>query len=188
MAGVVAAIVAAGGVLAVMYPEYFREYRLYLTERRLPLDFSFDDLSGRVSEESLKRKFAAQQFRCYKNRAGEYIGDRSCFVDIESHNGASAMSAAFFFADDQLVSASINVPWWAHRKMRQSLLRLYGVPAVHQAKPVAEVRLEGWKLTDGSAVFFNREPSLNPVKWSGVLWKSTSWCEKAGCFLPREYQ
>ena len=58
-----------GGVptlLAFAYPDHFREYRLYLTEKRPALDFRFDELPETWSESELRERFPETKISCYR--------------------------------------------------------------------------------------------------------------------------
>lgn len=178
----IAAIGCALALHALAYPEHFREYRLYLTEKRPALDFRFDELSETWSEAELRQRFPEARITCYKGAPAKNLGDKGCYVDVSSHNGVRAMVVAFFFQDDRLDSASLTIPWWGHMDGLRSVLKLYGRPSGFQAEPVAGVRLVGWRLENGSALFFNRDRELNPVMWSGIYWTSKRSCARTGCF------
>jgi hypothetical protein len=119
---------AAYAYLSIAYPEHVREHRMYLLESRPNLDFEPQSLSQIASESDLVRAFPNNRFRCYANRPGEYLGERSCFTDIDRHNDAPAMGASFFFLNGRLWSASILVPWWHHKAMRHTLVQRLGPP------------------------------------------------------------
>jgi hypothetical protein len=182
LAVALAAVGAALALMAFTYPEHFREYRLYLTQRRPALDFRFDELSETWGESDLRQRFPGARIDCYQDTSAPALGDKRCYIDVSSHNGTRAMVASFFFQDDRLGSASLTIPWWGHEASLRSILRLYGRPSGFQAEPVAGVRLVGWRLADGSALFFNRDRELNPVKWSAIYWSSQRSCIKSGCF------
>ena len=52
-----------------------------------------------------------------------------------------------------------------------------------QVWPLDGVRLHGWDLGNGSAVFLNRDRPLNPFQWNGIYWRSATACRQQGCFM-----
>jgi hypothetical protein len=168
--------------LIMLFPEHAREYRLYLTENRPALTLGYSEISQEWTEQQLKERFSNLTFRCYDNRPGEYLDERSCFADIDSHNGTPAMNVAFYLAAGKLNHVGIQVPWWAHGKQWSKLKNAYGRPLATQQQPIQGVRLSGWQLSGGS-VFFNRDRPLNPLMWSMVLWSSERACSPRTCFI-----
>ena len=179
-----AVLVVAGLFLA--FPDNVREYRLYLSEDRPSLILRYEDISDDWTESQIKERFAQLRFRCYDNRPGEYVDDRSCFADIGAHNGSPAMAVAFYLAKGKVNHVGITVPWWAHERQAERLVSAYGKPLAAQALPIAGVRLSGWKMPGRHAIFFSRDRPLNPVMWSLVFWSSERACIKDGCFVERE--
>lgn len=171
--------------LVLAHPQHAQEYRLYLTQERPDIRLRFTDLSQAWTEADLRQRFPALSFRCYDNRPGEYLDDRSCFADAHSLNGHGAMSLAFYFKDGRLNRAAVNVPWWSHWAALGSLEQGHGDPDVSQPLPHAGVRLHGWRLPDGGALFFNRDLPFNPLEWSAIFWSSARQCEFKPCFSGR---
>jgi hypothetical protein len=176
-------VLAAVAALFFVYPQQLREYRLYFTESRPTTVLSYETMSQDWSEEEVKAQMQGITLRCYDNRPGEYLDQRSCFADVSSHNGIPAMSLAFYFAAGKLNHMTVQVPWWKHRALARSMLAAYGELTGAQAVPVAGVRLVGWQLRSGNAIFMNRDQPLNPLTWSMVMWSSARSCEPRGCFL-----
>jgi hypothetical protein len=173
-------------ILVMTHPQHAREYRLYLTEDRPDIRLRFTDLSQSWTEADLRQRFPMLGFRCYDNQPGEYLDDRSCFADLHSLNGHGAMSLAFYFKDGLLNRAAVNVPWWSHWKALASLEQRHGLPDASQQLPSAGVRLHGWRLIDGGALFFNRDLPLNPLEWSAIFWTSALQCGLKPCFRGRQ--
>ncbi|MCU7371652.1 hypothetical protein PEC18_12520 [Paucibacter sp. O1-1] len=184
LALLLAAVAGTALLLSSNYPEHVREHRLYLSEQRPTLDFSFDELSEQWTEADLRAQFPGQGIKCY-SKLPNRPGDKSCFADISGHNGVAAMGAAFYFVSDRLDSVSLNIPWWAHGRMRDAIEGRYGRAVAAQSRPVAGVRLMGWALPDGSALFHNRDRGYNPVQWGGVFWSSRRACLRTGCLSER---
>jgi len=175
-------LVVAGVFLA--FPQQVREYRLYFTQTRPSTVLSYEEMSQDWSEGDVKARLSNAAFRCYDNAPGEYLDQRSCFADVSSHNGVSALSLAFYFAGGKLNHMSVQVPWWKHRSLVSLMRSAYGEPTAKQSRPVAGVRLVGWQLRSGNAMFLNRDQPMNPLSWSMVLWSSERACKAESCFVP----
>jgi hypothetical protein len=163
------------------FRENVREYRLFLTEKRPAVQFTFDELSENWTEGDLRARFQGMEISCDAS-FDRHLDDRACFIDISEHNHVPAMFAAFFFAAGKLNHAAVNIPWWSHDLGYKSLALSYGKPNATQAQAYAGVRLHGWKLKNGSAVFYNRDRPVNPLAWNAVLWNSASSCASSSCF------
>lgn len=161
------------------------EYRLYFTEDRKAATLSLADLSENWTEATLRDQYAGYPVSCHPYQ-GELAVQRACAVYVSSYNGVPALFMSFFFADGHLSQISINVPWWSHGAAYRSLVANFGQPAASQLLPHAGVRLHGWRLRNGSAVFFNRDRPLNPLSWNGIYWRSASSCLKQRCFTKNE--
>ena len=183
LAAVVLTLVA---LLFLVFPQHLREYRLYFTEKRPSTVLSFEEMSQDWSEDDVKAKLRHVAFRCYDNKPGEYMDDRTCYVDVSSHNGIPSLSLSFYFARNKLNHMAVQVPWWHQFSLSRLMKSAYGKPTGSQLFPVAGVRLTGWQLRSGSAVFMNRDLPLNPLSWSMVLWSSRRSCEPTGCFVKNE--
>jgi hypothetical protein len=164
--------------------ERLKEYQLYLTQDRKAIAFRFDELSEQWTEQTVRERFAGLPIDCFPND-GRYLDERVCMVDVKSHNDVPAMFVSFFFAAKRLNRTSINIPWWAHRQAYGSLLATLGEPATSQILPRNGVRLHGWHLSGGAALFFNRDKPINPLEWNAIFWNSASACRSGGCFAPR---
>lgn len=170
-------------LLSSVYPENFSDYRSYLTENRPALDFRFDELSEHWTEADVRQRFPSARFECGAVPPEMNLGDWGCRAEISKHNSVGAMSVSFFFREGRLDCASLNIPWWHHKKAVRSILTFYGRPAGFQRQPSAGVRLVGWHLENGSALFFNRDRELNPVAWSTLFWSSKRKCGQGNCFV-----
>lgn len=169
-------------VIMLIFINRVEEYRQYLTESRPALDFSFGHLSEDWTESHLRYFFDGEEILCQKDGSMGRAIDKSCFIEIASHNNAPAMFATFFFRGDRLYAAMVAVPWWSHYAMLDSIDGMYGSPDRSQDKPVNDVRLFGWALENGSGIFYNRDRSINPLFWSLLLWFNSEECERIGCF------
>ncbi len=161
------------------------EYRLYFTEDRRAAQLSLLELHEGWSEATLRQRFAGHPVTCEPYR-GDMKVQRACAVDVGSLNGVSALFLSFFFADGRLSHVSVNVPWWAHRAALKSLVDSFGQPVASQRLPHQGVRLHGWSLANGAAVFMNRDRPLNPLSWNSIHWRSASSCRSEGCLAAHE--
>lgn len=158
-------------------------YKRYLTDRRPAARLDFYNLGDTWTEQTLRQAFPGIRVSCYRYTETR-DADRVCALDSESLNGIPTLYTAFFFSFGKLSHASINVPWWALADARHILVSSYGPPTASQRRPHKGLRLEGWQLGNGSALFINRDRPLYPLEWNAVLWNSQSTCRKLGCFNP----
>lgn len=158
------------------------EYRLYLSEPRQPAVFGLAELSEDWTENTLRQRFAGNTVRCAPHGGDSTGAARVCAVDVKAYNGVPAMFVSFFFAKARLDQVSINIPWWVHGEAEQHLRATLGPPVAAQLLPRAGVRLYGWQLDQGGAVFFNRERDWNPLVWNAIYWRSASACRSQACF------
>jgi hypothetical protein len=168
--------------LQAKYPEMMKEYELYFKEQRPIMQLDFRSLSQDWTESELKTQFASYKINCYASNPGNTLGQRTCTTDLQGFNGHSAMLGVFYFRDGKLDAASVNVPWWAHAGPLESLAQMYGPPTSKQFAFYAGIRLLGWQLSDGSAVFYNRERPFNLMDPNKLLWHSARHCAQRRCF------
>ena len=161
--------------------ETIREYQLYLTEDRRDVSFQLTEISEAWTEKILREKFTGFPLNC-SNNPGAGLGDRACALDTKSFNGVPALYISFFFSSGALQQISINIPWWRHQEGYDYLVKLLGRPTGSQRLPHAGIRLHGWLLANGGAVFYNRDKSLNPLQWNAIYWRSASSCAANSCF------
>jgi hypothetical protein len=177
--------IASVAAYLLVHRDNLSEYIAYLTEDRKPVELSFGELSEDWTEEQVKVRFAAVPVQCYANPDPSMVlGDRVCSVGVKANNGVPTFLMSFFFSSGRLSSASYVIPWWAHRQGRNSIVAAYGRPAAAQLLPWAGVRLVGWQLPGGAALFYNRDRPINPLEWNSMFWNSASACAKRGCFTP----
>lgn len=158
-----------------------REYWLYFTQDRPAIDLRYEELTGDWTEQSLQARFPNQIIRCYAD-SSHGMGDRACALDVVSNKGVPTLFVAFFFAKGRLNAASFNVPWWAHSDALDYIIANHGEPYAAQEQAYSGVRLIGWKLANGSALFYNRDRDYNPLIWNSVFWNSPEWCARQRCF------
>lgn len=171
-------------VLFAAQREAIREHQLYFTQDRKDVSFQLSDLSEAWTEKNLREKFSGIPLNCYPN-PGEGLGDLGCALDTKSFNGVPALFISFFFVSGRLQQVSINVPWWKHQAAYNHLVASIGRQTASQLFPHSGVRLHGWSLPSGAAVFYNRDKSLNPLSWNAINWRSASSCAADGCFISR---
>ena len=168
-------------ILLLSQARRLQEHWLYFTEDRQPATFTFQELSGRWSEKTLYEKFPGYPIRC-QAYDGDLPADRACAVDTASHNGMPTLFISFFFARGHLSDVSINVPWWLHGTAHRQIVTAFGLPHGSQMFPRHGVRLHGWQLPGGAALFLNRDRSWNPLEWSAIYWRSAESCAMYSCF------
>ena len=161
--------------------EVIRLHQLYFTQDREDVTFQLSDLSEAWTEKTVRQKFAGIPLNCYPN-PGEGLGDAACVLDTKSYNGVPALFITFFFSSGHLLQVSINVPWWKHQAAYDHLVASIGRQSASQLFPHSGIRLHGWSLPSGAAVFYNRDKSLNPLRWNAIYWRSASSCVASSCF------
>ena len=158
-----------------------KEYKLYFTENRKPASLDILALSEEWTESSLKERFRGHPVRCYPYQ-GPLAVQRACAAEVSSANGVPTLYISFFFVGGLLDQVSVNVPWWSHRAAYEHLVTSFGSPTTSQFFPRYGVRLHGWRLGNGSAVFLNRDRPINPLDWNAIYWRSATGCKHEACF------
>ncbi|MCB1914112.1 MAG: hypothetical protein KDG52_00110 [Rhodocyclaceae bacterium] len=163
------------------FPDYAREYRLYLTEARPRVSIAWTKISRTRDEAGLRARFPQIEFRCRSLPAGAGIGERRCDADIEAFNGIPAMFVSAYFTANRLGHLAIAVPWWSHRRMRRSLERALGPTTHGEPRQGLGTPLAGWRLPGGEMLVFNRNASWNPLLWNQIFWSRSERCGDADC-------
>lgn len=161
--------------------EMAREYELYRTEKRPEATLQFEELSSIRSEADLKALLSGIQVNCRADWTGIEGATRSCSVDLKSLNGVPTMYVNFTFAGDRLIRASTAVPQDAHSQGQDYLEQRFGKPEAKQQSKVAGVRLAGWTLSDGSTLFYNRDPYREALQPSSIQWLPRDGCNGRPC-------
>jgi hypothetical protein len=181
--------IAVAALVGVLFLAFFltqkanlNEYYLYFTEDRIPITFQFSELSEDWTEQTLHERFSSLPLTCQSAHVNPRV-DRACAVDVKSHNGVPAMFVSFFFASGHLQEVAVGVPLWSRDDARDSLVAALGRPSGLQLWPHDGVRLVGWELQNGSAVFLNRDMHLMPPYRNAIYWRSSSACKADGCFV-----
>lgn len=169
------------GGFAFAYRGHIEEYRLYFFSDRQPLVFNYSDLSENWTERTLHERFKGFPVRC-SHEAGNHLGDRVCGLDAKSHNGVPVLFLSFFFSSGRLSHVSISIPWWSHSQGQRTIEAVLGPPVAAQFLPRSGVRLLGWRLPDGAALFYNRDRDMNPLVWNAIFWNSAATCKAGRCF------
>lgn len=172
---------AAPIAVCVSQVDKWHIYQQYFSEQRAPASLDLTSLSEQWTESTLQQRFHGHRLSCHPYE-GPLEVQRACAVRVRSLNGVPTLYLAFFFAGGRLDQVAINVPWWSHGTAYQYLERTLGHPAVSEPLPHNGVRLHGWQLRNGAAVFMNRDRDTNPLQWSGIHWHSASACKKDACF------
>jgi hypothetical protein len=180
---ILALLVPALGALWVWNTRYppVREYRLYLTENRPNADLPWHAITESWTEADVKRHFQGSLVRCVPDETGIPGVTRLCVADIRALNGVPTMTVHFLFSGEKLSRVASNIPWWSHESGYEALVTTYGAPHASQEVPHSDVRLHGWRLVGGGALFYNREPPRNPLSTNSIQWSSPSACRQTGC-------
>jgi hypothetical protein len=157
------------------------EYWLYFTQDRRGASLDLRTLSEDWTESTLRERLPGHPIGCHPY-TGPLPVQRACGVDVKAVNGVPAMFLSFFFAGGRLDQVAISVPWWNHPSAHRYLRETLGRPSASQVIPIDGVRLHGWDLGNGSAVFLNRDRPFNPLQWNGIYWRSATACRQQGCF------
>ncbi len=162
------------------YPP-IREYKLYLTEERKPADLPWDELSESVTEADIRQRYQGFPMRCMPNETRVQGIVRMCILDLKTLNGVPTMTVNFLFGQSGLQRVATNIPWWAHADGLVTLESKYGPPSTSQDRAHSGVRLHGWKLATGAAVFYNRDPEKLPLGTNSVQWLANDACSGRPC-------
>jgi hypothetical protein len=158
-----------------------REYRLFLSEDRRSADLAWDLVSESWSEAEVRSRFTGYPIRCDANYTNAPKITRICAVDLKSLNGVPTMYVNFLFAGDKLQRVATAAPLWSHAKGLSTLRATYGNPLITQDYARSGIRLHGWKLRDGGAIFYNRDRELNPLEFNSTQWLGPSACAPRPC-------
>lgn len=162
------------------YPP-IREHRLFLTQDRKDAVLPWRDLSEAWTEADVRARFQDFPTVCMPDETGVPGITRMCSVRMRSLNGVPTMNTNFLFAGPALQRVATSVPWWSHREGIESLVTSFGPPHVSQPRPVAGIRLHGWKLPGGASLFYNRDRGPNPLETSSTQWLAASACTPSPC-------
>jgi len=158
-----------------------REYKLYFTESRKSAELPWDQISETWSEAEVSRHFESYPVRCEPDYTGIPQITRICTVDVKSFNGAPALYVSFMFAGSTLHRVATMVPWWSHAAGFAALQSSYGPPRATQHKWRSGVRLHGWRLPSGAAIFYNRDRPFNPLEPNSAQWVGPTACSQTSC-------
>ena len=163
------------------YPP-LREYRLYLSEKRPEVGLVWKEVSSTWTEEYLAKRFPGVQKYCGPDYTGTPHAERVCALDVRSINGTPTMYANFMFSKNRLIKVATAIPWWSYEPGYQEIKMTFGEPYASQDWWHSGVRLHGWQLEDGAAIFYNRDRSFNPMNANSIQWLSAAACAPKGCF------
>ena len=157
------------------------EYRLYKSESRKPVRLKLSDVSSIASEADLHRALQGHQVVCQPDWTGVSGAKTACAVYTNSYNGVPAMYLNFIFSEVALVRMGVAIPQEAHEEGFKFLESEFGTPTVTQSTAKAGIRLHGWKLADGAAVFYGRERAKEAFEPSSIQWMPQRGCGGRSC-------
>jgi hypothetical protein len=158
---VLAALIVVPNIRALhVYEKYFRG-------NEPEAQIRFEALSPDWDEAAAQRHFTGLPMRCL-SESNSPLGNRVCFASISKANGNPALTLALFFKAGRLNVAVLQVPWWAHGRVRNSIIRQWGAPAPSGTDGTGW-SIGRWELPNGR-LEMNNSRFLNPLSWSAVMW------------------
>ena len=158
-----------------------KEYRLYKTEARKDASLEWKNLGTVHNPESLKALFPDFKLYCQRDWTGIPGAENACAVYVRSLNSVPVMYLNFIFSSDRLLRASAAVPQEAHLAGVAYLRETFGQPNAAQNRKISGVRLYGWKLADGSTIFYNIDKAKNDFEPSSIQWMPKDGCNGLPC-------
>jgi hypothetical protein len=138
-------------------------YQRYLGQDGPQVQLRLQELRGGMDEKAVLAHFPSSGMRCAPE-ADKSMGDRVCWAAVGRADGIPALTVALFLRGDRLRLALVQVPWWAHGRLHERLERQWGRPTLEGSG-----RTE-WRLPDGARLEVNTFRSINPLRWSLLMW------------------
>lgn len=158
---VVAVLIVLPNIRALhVYEKYFRGNEPQAQIR-------FEALSPAWDEAAAQAHFKGLPMRCL-NESQSPLGNRVCFASLSKANGNPALTLALFFKAGRLNVAVLQVPWWAHGRVRASIITRWGQP-VPSGTDGTGWSIGRWDLPNGR-LEMNNTRFLSPLSWSAIMW------------------
>ncbi|MBP1638139.1 MAG: hypothetical protein H6Q18_928 [Bacteroidetes bacterium] len=170
--------------------DYGYTYRRYFFHSKNELQLDFNRLKP-INVKDTEKKFLINWF-CQKNQS--QFGDFYCSDELLKWNGVPAMTVVFWYRDNLLTYAKIDVPPWHHDELIKYIHATYGTPYSYSARKNFRNILAGtsailsgtrgknitkeindlgiWKMDTGALLVVNLKKELNPFLWNTVFWIS----------------
>ncbi len=177
-------------VYQIWNSDYGYVYRQYFFHSKSELLLDFNRLEP-VNMSDAKKTFNLH-WLCQKEQT--QFGNSYCGDYLFKWNSIPAMNVVFWYKDDILTYAKIDVPRWRHDELIQYIHGTFGPPHFYSARAnlrnilagtsailkgsrgntiIKEVNDLGiWQMDTGAMLVVNLKKELNPFLWSTVFWTS----------------
>lgn len=172
------------------YSSYGYAYRQYFFHSKAQLMLDFNQLEP-MTQADTKTAF---QFDWYCRKEINQLGDSYCSAELVKWNNIPAMQVLFWYRNNIVTQAKIDVPPWHHDELTRYIFSIYGPPQSYSARlnlrnilagtsaaikgnrgstVIKEVNDLGvWQMDTGALLIVNLKKELNPLLWNTVLWIS----------------
>lgn len=174
--------------LKIWDTDFVYGYRQYFLAKDV-INVNFKELSNTLTVEETQKKYPINWW-CKPNDSD--FGDYYCADELKGWNSIPAMLVIYWYKNEKLNYAKIDVPYWHHKTLITELKRKYGEPAkkskrisyLNSARAIAlfpllkgkyskDVSIDDlglWELESGALLISELEPGANPFKWNTVFW------------------
>ena len=161
-------LVAVLAVLIVL-PNFraLHVYEKYFRGNAPEVQLKFEALSAEMDEAAARVHFKGLPLQCMAENQSP-LGNRVCYAALSKANGNPALTMALFFKGGRLNVALLQVPWWAHGRVRDSIVSQWGAPAP-SGSDGGGWSVGRWQLPNGS-LEMNNTRYLSPLTWSTIMW------------------
>ena len=158
-----------------------REVALYHSEKRPDAVLAYAEWAGIRDEADLAAQLPGHKLHCRADWTQLPGAHRTCAIYLKTLNGVPTMYVNFTFSERALMRVSTVIPGEFHGQGLEHLTRTFGAPTVRQARPKAGIRLNGWLLPDGAALFYNRDPAAAEGGVNSIQWLPANGCDGRPC-------
>ncbi|BAL25314.1 hypothetical protein AZKH_3015 [Azoarcus sp. KH32C] len=107
----------------------------------------FDQVPGNLSEVGLQARYGDIRWNC--GSESSRLGDRSCYADMRTVNGADAWFVVFFFQNGRLAQIKIDTTRDGYAELLAFAKEKYGSPRRIEKDDPDAPQLMGWTLANG---------------------------------------
>ncbi|HJV28233.1 MAG TPA: hypothetical protein VJ673_21330 [Aromatoleum sp.] len=107
----------------------------------------FDQVPGNLTELGLQAKYGDIRWNC--GSESSRLGDRSCYADMRTVNGADAWFVVFFFQNGHLAQIKIDTTRKGYAELLAFAKEKYGSPRPIERDGSDAPQLIGWTLANG---------------------------------------
>lgn len=191
---ILASIIFAWLMYQIWDSDVVYKYRAHWSsDRELKLDFK--DLNANLIESDIKTRYKLN-WRCLPDKQLPDFGNWICVDTLKSWNGISVFNVVFWFKQDKLSVAKIDVPLFQHANLIKHLKSNYGPPVnfsenenrVKYAKNIAFLllsrgtyqpdknmqfdKLGVWELPNRARITTSLDNDTDPTSHNTVLWQA----------------